>query len=124
MGQIRPPARVSNWKVVFLFLFSVCVCSFVLLLRMFECYIPDPLSSSCFIPFPPFLLLQHVPPFLPFPSSVLSHLLFSVAPCSPWHATFSFFQCILRAKLSYNVHFLCRPLTHLVRWFTYSSYSK
>jgi hypothetical protein len=32
---IRRPAGVSDWKVLFLILFLVCTCSFVLLLRVF-----------------------------------------------------------------------------------------
>ena len=33
--EIRRPAGVSDWKVLFLFLFLACTCSFVLLLRVF-----------------------------------------------------------------------------------------
>jgi hypothetical protein len=32
--EIRRPAGVSDWKVLFLFLFLACTCSFVLLLRV------------------------------------------------------------------------------------------
>jgi len=35
VSEIRRPAGVSDWKVLFLFLFLACTCSFVLLLRFF-----------------------------------------------------------------------------------------